>query len=184
MDDIYGIRRKNLLALCERPPLSSMLKKDQAIQLDLSASLFSQVKNPDYKIGDDIARRVEERMNLEFGWMDQPHDSEMQLPGESPTSMGLASQPVRLDAATLVTASQWATAFEVAEGGAWSDIRRMEALAQVYAEIMEDGGTLSNERHRRYLHRMDLGVQRRNGGNNERGSEGAGTEAAGGGTRS
>lgn len=71
MDDIYGIRRANLLALIEeikaRKPAAR--EQDIASELDLGASHYSQIKSGK-AIGDDVARKIETAMGLEYGQLD------------------------------------------------------------------------------------------------------------------
>jgi hypothetical protein len=82
MDDVYANRRRNFLALLNASPLGSLpRKKDQAIALDVSASMFSQLLNPSYRIGDAMARNIEEKLSMEPGSLDR----------------GTLSQPTRTD---------------------------------------------------------------------------------------
>jgi hypothetical protein len=72
MDDIYGIRRKRLQELLDSPRLAKLNRElDRADALDVSPSMFSQLKSPTYKIGDPLARKIEEKLGLDYGWMDQ-----------------------------------------------------------------------------------------------------------------
>ena len=71
MDDIYAIRRRNYHRLLDSPPLSVMrMKKDKALALNMSPSMFSQVKHDEYRIGDDLARDIERALNLTPGSLD------------------------------------------------------------------------------------------------------------------
>lgn len=73
MDDIYGIRRTNLNRALEMPALARLPKKqDKAAFLDISSSMYSQLLRPEYKIGDDMARKIEAALRLERNWMDNP----------------------------------------------------------------------------------------------------------------
>lgn len=73
MDDIYEIRRKNVARVLAMPAIARLKRKqDQAKALDLSASMFSQLIHPEYKVGDDMARKIEAQADLEPGWMDNP----------------------------------------------------------------------------------------------------------------
>lgn len=73
MEDIYGIRRANLLSLISgikvRRP--GAREQDIAAELDLGASHYSQIKSGKV-IGDDVARKIETAMGLEYGWLDNP----------------------------------------------------------------------------------------------------------------
>lgn len=74
MDNIYGIRRKNLDALLALPALSGLqMEVDKADLLGVSKSMWSQLKNPDYNIGDPSARRIEAALGLQENWMDNTH---------------------------------------------------------------------------------------------------------------
>lgn len=182
MDDIYGIRRANFASLLASRPLADLPKEvDRAARLDIGPSMWSQLKNPAYKIGDSIARQIETQLGLEYGWMDQSPSSGYS--GGSTESKrnpltALVSQSVRIQPETMLIAWQWVRAFETAEGAKWPGLKRMQVLADVYEELVADGGQLSDDRHDEYLKRMDLSVQRRNGGSDERG-KGDGSEAAG-----
>ncbi|WP_334190755.1 hypothetical protein [Noviherbaspirillum sp.] len=75
------IRLKNFLKLfndfiAEHPdlPQRGMLKLF-AERLDLSDRYLSHIKCMRKNIGNNIARNIEERLNLPRGWMDQEHDS-------------------------------------------------------------------------------------------------------------
>lgn len=71
MDDIYGIRRKNLEAVLALPALSGLqYEVDKADLVGVSKSMWSQTKNPEYRIGEDMARKIELALGLEPNWMD------------------------------------------------------------------------------------------------------------------
>ncbi|MEN6081600.1 hypothetical protein [Chromobacterium piscinae] len=76
--DVFDIRRANLARLLE--PRGSAARI--AEKVGSSASYLSTLKTPDKKnpnsrrMGDDMARRIEEAEGLEYGWMDRSHDSE------------------------------------------------------------------------------------------------------------
>lgn len=85
MDDIYGIRRRNFDRVLAMPVMASArLKVDKGARIGISASMFSQLQSPSYKIGDDMARKIEAELGLETGWMDNPAE-------------GSQSQPAQLD---------------------------------------------------------------------------------------
>lgn len=74
MDDIYEIRRRNMRALMDRPPLSGYRwKREKAAHLDMSQSMLSQVMSDGYRIGDDKAREIERILGLPENWMDNAH---------------------------------------------------------------------------------------------------------------
>lgn len=90
----------------------------------------------------------------------------------------LASQSVQLDPAILVEAENWALIFEAASGEKWSSLRRKTKEAEVYTQIVADGGKLSDEHHAGFLQEMSKAAQKRTGGGgNERGEESAGRPA-------
>lgn len=82
------IRHKNFLKLfndfiADHPdlPQRGMLKLF-AERLDLSDRYLSHIKCMRKNIGNNIARSIEERLNLPRGWMDQEHDSLKSLTDE------------------------------------------------------------------------------------------------------
>lgn len=73
---------------------------------------------------------------------------------ESTFAGGIASQSVRLDPAILVESENWALLLRQAEGGdPKDDLRKMELLAEVYEQIVMDGGRLSGEHHHELFRR-------------------------------
>lgn len=71
MNDVFSTRRANFQALLEQPPLSRLrLKRDKAHALDMSASMFSHLLRPDYRIGHDLARSIEDKVGKPSGWLD------------------------------------------------------------------------------------------------------------------
>jgi hypothetical protein len=82
------IRHKNFLKLfndfiAEHPelPQRGMLKLF-AERLSLSDRYLSHIKCMRKNIGNNIARNIEERLNLPRGWMDQEHDTVKSLTDE------------------------------------------------------------------------------------------------------
>jgi hypothetical protein len=79
MKTIGEIRLDNLLLLIERH--GSLAKLNQEIGLARTDATLSQIKNrsPDSKtgtpkaMGTPVARRIELKLKLEVGWMDNPH---------------------------------------------------------------------------------------------------------------
>ena len=65
------IRLRNLLALADK------YKKiiDFCQRIEMNPSYFSQIKNGKKSIGDEIARRVEEKLGIPRGYLDVLHDS-------------------------------------------------------------------------------------------------------------
>lgn len=76
--DVKEIRRRNLMYLLftakDRDGMSS---KDFAAKCDTAPATISQITSTTQKIkksmGDTLARRIEQRMNLPHGWMDVPN---------------------------------------------------------------------------------------------------------------
>lgn len=64
------IRRENLIALASQ--FGSMAALLRATKRSDRDATFSQVKTGHRSMGDDLAREIEERLDLEVGWMD--HD--------------------------------------------------------------------------------------------------------------
>lgn len=160
--DIYAIRRQRLAEAHALPALARLKKKqDRARVLDLSPSMYSQLMNPAYRIGDEMARNIEAQLGLRTHWMDSLTSSGEETVSEPPAKQGLASQFGRLDAATLVEAERWALIFQSGEGVKYSDLERMELVAEVYGQIVADGGRLSDQHHQAYLRRLEKSVTRR-----------------------
>ena len=77
MDDIYGIRRRNFGLAATLPAISGLVRENErADMLGVSTSMWSQLKNPAYRIGDDLARKIEAALSLEPGWLDNPQEGE------------------------------------------------------------------------------------------------------------
>ncbi|MBX9348757.1 hypothetical protein K5M36_16845 [Chromobacterium vaccinii] len=83
--DVFDIRRANLARLLE--PRGSAARI--AEKVGSSASYLSTLKTLDKKnpnsrrMGDDMARRIEEAEGLEYGWMDRSHDAGQAEPAET-----------------------------------------------------------------------------------------------------
>lgn len=72
--DSKAIRRQNL-ALLERE-LAGLAEMERRAGGEVTASYLSQVKTGYRQMGDKIARKLEEKMGLEIGWMDAAHAHE------------------------------------------------------------------------------------------------------------
>jgi hypothetical protein len=72
--DVFGIRHANLMSLLQELEGRGVTKrKDQAQALGgLGSSFLSQLKGGK-KMGQDVARGIEEAIGREHGWMDQLH---------------------------------------------------------------------------------------------------------------
>lgn len=139
MDDIYEIRRKNLSALLASPALGGLSQKEQAIALDQSPSMLSQLK-AGKRIGDDVARKIEAAQKKPANWMDNTHRQ--------------ASQPARLEAATMAAAIQLAKRTVEALTGTddFDPEEDADLLAQaVNAVLAEDLTTISDSDVLRFL---------------------------------
>lgn len=94
--DISEIRRRNLLLLLERYEQD----KDFAAQVGIGTTYLSRLKRPgEREMGGPIARRIEERLKLPYGWMDALHadDGEPVEPSGPPLKVPvLAADEVRL----------------------------------------------------------------------------------------
>lgn len=68
MQDVSTVRRINLSVLMDQFERQS----DFARQLETSPSHLSQMKKGNRNIGNELARKIEERMGKPRGWMDSP----------------------------------------------------------------------------------------------------------------
>lgn len=84
--DIKEIRLANLIDLLGR----SGLDVDFCKKIDMNPSYLPQLKAKTKSIGDKVARRIEERLGLERGYMDSVHEKN-QLPEKMPGSDALAT---------------------------------------------------------------------------------------------
>lgn len=69
--DVKTIRRQNL-ALLKRQ-FETFAALERATGGEVTASYLSQVNIDSRDMGDKVARRLEEKLGLEFGWMDRHH---------------------------------------------------------------------------------------------------------------
>lgn len=133
-------------------------------------------------IGNSSARQIENALGLATGSLDYPAyatpDSPLTPAGERNPLSPLASHFQKLDPAILLQAEHWAMIFEAADGIKWPPLRRMQKLADVYARIVADGGMLSEEHQAEYMLELNEAVDRRTGGDNERGEGVHGRSAA------
>jgi Predicted transcriptional regulator len=74
--DIKDIRRANLRYQQNVALKSGMSKADFADKVGSSASTISQIlgANAVRNLGDELARKIEENLGLEYGWLDQQHN--------------------------------------------------------------------------------------------------------------
>lgn len=70
--DVFEIRHRNLLYLIEQLAARSPRQKDIAQALGgFSAAHFSQLK-AGARMGEQVARKIEQAIGMETGWMDRP----------------------------------------------------------------------------------------------------------------
>lgn len=62
-------RRKNLIKLIE---LSDNNESELARKTGLASSQVNQLRHGETQMGDAVARRIENNLGLEVGWLDQP----------------------------------------------------------------------------------------------------------------
>ena len=148
MTDIYEIRRQNLNYVLSLPRLARMKhEKNRAAFFGLSPSMWSQVRHPDYKIGDEMAARITDALKRPRGWLDSEQgkhearsDGVKILGAEVLTS----SQNETLDALILATAELWVR-MEEGAGRTFQPMRRLHRLMEIVGMIQADGGALTPE---------------------------------------
>ncbi|MCD0493851.1 hypothetical protein LQD23_16340 [Chromobacterium violaceum] len=94
--DIYEIRRQNLETLLRPRGAAARI----AGKTGSSASYLSTVKTSDRRLGDDLARRIEEAEGLPHGWLDQLHVKEVR-PAE--LARGITSEELAIQIGELDT---------------------------------------------------------------------------------
>lgn len=73
MDDVFTIRRTNLKKLCEdRQNNQSQLARD----IGVAPSLINRYITGEKPVGEDMARKSEGALKLDFGWMDNVHQTD------------------------------------------------------------------------------------------------------------
>lgn len=65
--DVFDVRREKLAELLSKRGAAARI----AAKTGTAASYLSTVKNGDRRLGDDLARRIEEAEGLEYGWLDR-----------------------------------------------------------------------------------------------------------------
>lgn len=102
--DVFDTRWANLTWLSEQGMAApSRLKKDMATALDMSASYLSQLLGKK-RMGEDVARKIEQRLGLPHGWMDMPHGLENETPTVRENFPAYQSQALRIDPETIAAA--------------------------------------------------------------------------------
>lgn len=66
--DVFDIRRRKLAELLNQRGAAARI----SAKTGTAASYLSTVKNGDRRLGDDLARRIEEAEGLDYGWLDRP----------------------------------------------------------------------------------------------------------------
>lgn len=148
MGDIYSIRRRNLDRILSMRRVARLkLEKDRAAFFKLSPSMWSQVKHPDYKIGDDMAAKLAAAIGQPPGWLDSdPHHPDREVnvkAGEG--EPGYASQNEEITPAILARAEFWMRVEERAKGE-FPPVRRAQRILEFCRMIQaHDGVDLSPE---------------------------------------
>lgn len=89
--DISQIRLNNLMTLINR----FRTDREFCELVGISNTYLPQVKGGTKKIGDTLARRIEESLGLAYGWMDQTREPESP-PSKDPTLDAIAALPAPL----------------------------------------------------------------------------------------
>lgn len=71
MMEVKDVRLNNLKLVMERGHLT---QAELAIKCDLAPSLISQIMTKRRNMGATLARKLEEKLDLDEGWFDFPHD--------------------------------------------------------------------------------------------------------------
>jgi transcriptional regulator with XRE-family HTH domain len=66
--DVFDIRRRKLAELLNQRGAAARI----SAKTGTAASYLSTVKNGDRRLGDELARRIEEAEGLDYGWLDRP----------------------------------------------------------------------------------------------------------------
>lgn len=107
--DIFDIRLANLQELVQllHEAHPNALKKDHALKLDMSASYLSQLLGGK-RMGEDVARKIEDSLELPHGWMDLPNEATSDQASRrrvgEPTASPYLSHAVRIDPDTIAAA--------------------------------------------------------------------------------
>lgn len=146
MADIYSIRRRNFARLLTMPKVAKLrLERDRAAFFGLTPSMWSQLKSPEYRIGDEIAAKLAECAGLPQGWMDSEGlhhpDGEVSVKSrvgevESPSQIETLGQVI------LASAERWVR-MEEGAGRKFQPVRRLQRLMEIAGMIEADGGALS-----------------------------------------
>ena len=140
MGDIYSIRRRNFDRILVMPRVARLKREqDRAAFFGLSASMWSQIKRPRYKIGDDLAAKLTAAVGLNPGWMDSEREVNVKA-GEDKAGHG--SQNEKLDEVILASAELWVR-FEEGAGRVFQPMRRLQRKLELAGMIEADGGALS-----------------------------------------
>lgn len=102
--DVFDIRRANLEALVQALEAKGLRRGEAATQLNLGASHMSQMLGGK-KMGEEVARKIEDARKLAHGWMDQIHDTVSYRSAVAENSTPYyASQHLRIDPETIAAA--------------------------------------------------------------------------------
>lgn len=148
MEDIYSIRRRNFDRILAMPKVIRLrLEKDRAAFFGVSPSMWSQLKHPDYRIGDELAVKLAEAIGQPAGWMDSdPHhpgrEVNVKLGEQQPR---YPSQNEEVTPAILARAEFWMRVEERAKGE-FPPVRRAQRILEFCRMIQaHDGVDLSQK---------------------------------------
>lgn len=86
--DVFDIRRRKLAELLNQRGAAARI----SAKTGTAASYLSTVKNGDRRLGDDLARRIEEAEGLDYGWLDRP-DVTVDVPANEQSANASQSGP-------------------------------------------------------------------------------------------
>lgn len=155
MGDIYSIRRRNLGRILALPRVAKLRReKDRAAFFGVSASMWSQIKHADYRIGDELAAKLAEAAGFAPGWMDSEapvNQTDRQVNvKEQADDYRQSSQNEKLDEVILATAELWVRVEEGA-GRKFQPMRRLQRKLEIAGMIEADGGGLTPEHSQQLL---------------------------------
>lgn len=73
LDMIHSTRHRNLVTLLERRGEAMRLAK----LIKVEPNYLSRIKSGKKRIGEEIARRIEQALGLEYGWLDHQHETQV-----------------------------------------------------------------------------------------------------------
>ena len=150
MGDIYSIRRRNFERILAMPRVAKLKReKHRAALFGVSPSMWSQLKHPDYRIGDELAAKLAGAIGQPPGWMDSEaavHHADREVNvkvGES--QPGYLSQNEEVTPAILARAEFWMRVEERTKGE-FPPMRRAQRILEFCRMIQaHDGVDLSQK---------------------------------------